>query len=70
MSSTIGVALAGRLGLNDTLEPHLNGSSYPATFGASDRRPVICLHAGARIPVRRWPEASFRRDDSPAAETF
>jgi ADP-heptose:LPS heptosyltransferase len=52
-------ALAGRLGLNDTLEPHLNGSSYPATSGASARAPVICLHAGARIPVRRWPEASF-----------
>lgn len=23
------------------------------------RRPVICLHVGARIPVRRWPERYF-----------
>jgi ADP-heptose:LPS heptosyltransferase len=22
-------------------------------------RPVVCLHAGARIPVRRWPERNF-----------
>jgi heptosyltransferase-2 len=26
----------------------------------TDRRPVILLHTGARIAVRRWPEASFR----------
>lgn len=23
------------------------------------RRPVVCLHVGARIPVRRWPESYF-----------
>ncbi|MCE0523763.1 MAG: glycosyltransferase family 9 protein [Methylacidiphilales bacterium] len=26
-----------------------------------DSRPVIALHCGARIPVRRWPEAYYRK---------
>jgi hypothetical protein len=52
-------ALADRLGLNDTLEPRLNGSAYPATFREPTGKPVLGLHAGARMPVRRWPEAYF-----------
>jgi ADP-heptose:LPS heptosyltransferase len=28
---------------------------------AHDPRPVIALHCGARIPVRRWPEAYYRQ---------
>ena len=52
-------ALADRLGLNDTLEPHLNGSAYPATFREPTGKPVLGLHAGARMAVRRWPEAYF-----------
>jgi ADP-heptose:LPS heptosyltransferase len=52
-------AIAGRLKLNDTLVPHLNGTAYSATPKRPTGRPVLCLHAGARIPVRRWPEAHF-----------
>jgi len=33
-------------------------NSIDALF-AGIRKPVICLHAGARIPVRRWPEEYF-----------
>jgi heptosyltransferase-2 len=32
---------------------------FRAQFGA-DSRPIIVLHCGARIAVRRWPEAYFR----------
>lgn len=52
-------AIAGRLGVDDTLEPHLDSSAYPAAFTGPAGTPVVCLHAGARIPVRRWPEAHF-----------
>jgi heptosyltransferase-2 len=47
----------------DTAEPSLALEGYAssrvdAVFDAI-RKPVICLHAGARIPLRRWPEPYF-----------
>lgn len=46
-------------------KPSLHHSSYRterigAIFAGMDK-PVICLHSGARIPVRRWPERYFAR---------
>ncbi len=32
-----------------------------ATLLQKDSRPVIAVHCGARIPVRRWPEAYYRQ---------
>ncbi|HWB60929.1 MAG TPA: glycosyltransferase family 9 protein [Chthoniobacteraceae bacterium] len=43
--------------------PRLDHSRYntgiSARFFASVTKPVICLHTGARIAVRRWPEKYF-----------
>ena len=52
-------ALAGRLGLDDKIAPKLDGSAYPRNRATAGAKPVLCLHAGARIPVRRWPEENF-----------
>jgi ADP-heptose:LPS heptosyltransferase len=47
----------------ESAEPSLrcNGYSSPRVDDVLDKitRPVICLHAGARILVRRWPESYF-----------
>jgi len=40
--------------------PRYRSRRVDAIFARVDK-PVICLHAGARIPVRRWPEANFAR---------
>jgi heptosyltransferase-2 len=32
-----------------------------AMFAGLDGKPILCLHPGARIDVRRWPEAYFER---------
>ena len=37
------------------------GTELAARFFASPGKPVICLHTGARIAVRRWPENYFAR---------
>lgn len=47
----------------DSARPHLRSEGYfsyhvDALFSRI-RKPVITLHAGARIAVRRWPEAHF-----------
>jgi ADP-heptose:LPS heptosyltransferase len=57
----LGRALA--FGGMETAEPHLQHARYHAE--RIDRLfqgieiPVICLHAGARIATRRWPESHF-----------
>jgi len=47
----------------DTAAPALDHASYRSSRGdalfAGITKPVICLHPGARIPVRRWPEKNF-----------
>ena len=44
-------------------EPRLNHAAYRSAridqLWDKIRRPVFCLHAGARIATRRWPESSF-----------
>lgn len=35
------------------------GTERAAAFFTGDGKPVICLHTGARIAVRRWPENYF-----------
>lgn len=49
----------------DTAEPRLAHSQYAtASVDAIFRavhKPVLCLHTGARIGVRRWPEKHFAR---------
>jgi heptosyltransferase-2 len=37
------------------------GAGLAARFFANPAKPVICLHTGARIAVRRWPEEYFAR---------
>ena len=44
--------------------PHLEHARYlspsvEAMFGGLSGKPVLCLHPGARIAVRRWPEEYF-----------
>lgn len=44
--------------------PHLECSAYTQEQSVKAKllqieKPIICLHAGARIPVRRWPEDYF-----------
>lgn len=56
--------LAGALGLPEaaTLEPRLKHENYQAGSGGWTKpadRPVLALHPGARIAVRRWPERYF-----------
>ncbi len=57
--------LGRALGLSgmDNAEPFLDGSRYRTeradSLLAEAKRPLLVLHAGARIAVRRWPEASF-----------
>lgn len=47
----------------DTAEPALDHPRYRSSrvdaLFAGINKPVICLHPGARIPVRRWPEQNF-----------
>jgi heptosyltransferase-2 len=47
----------------DTAQPRLEHAHYRTPLGeqvyAGIRKPVICLHPGARIAVRRWPEPYF-----------
>ncbi len=52
-------ALAQALELNAPLEPRLDATRYPDPPARETSRPSICLHTGARIPVRRWPEEKF-----------
>jgi ADP-heptose:LPS heptosyltransferase len=59
--------LGAALGLESvrTLDPWLDHAAYRTPIGDSTfsgiEKPVICLHPGARIPVRRWPEPYFRK---------
>jgi heptosyltransferase-2 len=46
--------------------PHLDHERYRSTevdqiFAGLSGKPIVCLHPGARIGVRRWPEAHFVR---------
>ncbi len=47
-----------------TAEPELAhadyGSAKTGEWLGKITRPIVCLHPGARIPVRRWPEEYFR----------
>jgi heptosyltransferase-2 len=47
----------------ETAEPRLAHASYRSTrvdqLIAGIQKPLVCLHPGARIPVRRWPEPYF-----------
>ncbi len=47
----------------DTADPHLDHPQYrtPSVdeMLAGITKPIICLHPGARIAVRRWPESYF-----------
>jgi heptosyltransferase-2 len=47
----------------DTAEPRLEHSQYRSPrvdeLLAGMKKPLVCLHPGARIPVRRWPEPYF-----------
>jgi heptosyltransferase-2 len=52
-------ALALHLDLDSKLEPRLDGQLHPRVDVAAAARPVLCLHVGSRIPVRRWPEKYF-----------
>ena len=49
----------------DVAQPRLEHSRYRTPLGeqlfADIRKPVICLHPGARIAVRRWPEKYFEQ---------
>lgn len=57
--------LAAALGLagSATSEPMLDHARYQSArvdeLLAGITRPIFCFHPGARIPVRRWPEAYF-----------
>lgn len=46
-----------------TASPALDHARYRSSRGdelfLNVRKPVVCLHPGARIPVRRWPEQNF-----------
>jgi ADP-heptose:LPS heptosyltransferase len=49
----------------DAAEPRLEHAQYRTPLGdqlfAEIRKPVLCLHPGARIAVRRWPEPYFEQ---------
>jgi len=56
--------IAGAIGFagiarKSSLNPSANPWPKVSELFDSIHKPVICLHAGARIPVRRWPEAYF-----------
>ena len=55
-------------------EPHLEHARYrSANVDAlleGVTKPLICLHPGARIAVRRWPESHFARICEKLRETF
>ena len=56
----IGCALGfAETSLQSRLTPSAYSSSKIDELFRSIRKPVICLHTGARIAVRRWPEAYF-----------
>ena len=59
----IGVALG--LPNMQSSGPKLDHAKYRTALGdrvfSTITKPVICLHPGARIPVRRWPEANFAK---------
>jgi heptosyltransferase-2 len=48
-----------------TLDPWLDHAAYRTPIGEATfshiEKPVVCLHPGARIPVRRWPEPYFAK---------
>lgn len=58
-------AIGEALGLTTTsAAPHLDPASY-ATERVSNvihglRHPIVCVHAGAALPLRRWPEHYLR----------
>jgi len=52
-------ALGTACGLGGSLVPALEPARYPRPAGWPETGPIVCLHAGARIPVRRWSEAKF-----------
>lgn len=47
----------------DSAEPALDHAAYRSprieALVAGLEKPLVCLHPGARIPVRRWPESYF-----------
>jgi heptosyltransferase-2 len=49
----------------DSAQPRLDHSQYQTPLGdqlfAGIHKPIICLHPGARIAVRRWPETYFEQ---------
>jgi len=58
----------------ETAEPRLDHSQYRTSLGdqvfAGLRKPVVCLHPGARIAVRRWPEPYFEQVIHKLRQTF
>lgn len=59
-------AIGRSLGLQgaETADPRLAADAYGTGAARdarlSDDRPIVCLHTGSRIAVRRWPEEYFR----------
>ena len=60
-------AIGHSLGLRgmETADPQLSAAAYGSgavadSASSDDRQPVVCLHTGSRIAVRRWPEDHFR----------
>jgi heptosyltransferase-2 len=55
-------------------EPHLTHAQYRTELGdrlfGDIKKPVICLHPGARIDVRRWPETYFAQIIAGLREAF
>ncbi len=68
----IGAAL-GLKGM-ESAEPRLGCAQYCSELGnrifAGITKPTICLHPGARIEVRRWPESFFARIIAGLREQF
>ena len=69
IGDTLAVLSSGRLVMPGEAKPWLSPEAYEqnpqsqAAMGAPARRggslPIVGLHCGARIPVRRWPEKFF-----------
>lgn len=57
-------AISAALELEARAEPALAAENYrdaeTRKWTARTGRPLLCLHTGARIAVRRWPETHFR----------